>query len=184
MQPGSGRDLVVFEALCEWPSGTQTEQRVHPTSNLKLIYSWSYLLWKELSQPLSTPGGYPRCTFNPVNTQPDVTCCRTRELRLTSFKSTNFSTNHPVKLKNGGGKKGNIYLKGTSDFLIPGKSSTAKGTRGNLLKFHLSALTILLHGDAAKLFRPLQSLMLRTPTPFPQCWIFNTLWTCKPMIPK
>lgn len=178
MQPRSGRDLVVFEAQCEWPSGTQTEQRVHPTSNLKLIYSWSYLLWKELSQPLSTPGGYPRCTFNPVNTQPDVTCSRTHELRLTSLKSTNFSTNHPVKL--GGWGWGEIY----TDFLIPGKSSTAKGTRGNLLEFHLSALTILLHGDAAKLFRPFQSLMLRTPTPFPQCRIFNTLWTYKPMIPK
>lgn len=54
-----------------------------------------------------------------------------------------------------------------SDFLVPGKGSTARVTRGNLQKFHLSALTILLHGDAAKLFQPLQSLMPRTPTPFP-----------------
>ena len=46
-----------FDPQCEWPSGARTRQRVQPVSNPQLIYSWSYLPLKELTELLSTPGG-------------------------------------------------------------------------------------------------------------------------------
>lgn len=138
---------------------TQTEQRVLPTSNLKLIYSWCYLLLKELTEAQSTPGGFPRCAFNAVNIHLNLGA-------VTSNKSTILVANYSV----------NLEIRNTTNitpelkiwFSCPCcKSSTARSTRGNLHKFHLSALTVLLHEDAAKLFQPLQSLMPHTPTPFP-----------------
>lgn len=191
-----------FDPQCEWPSGARTRQRVQPVSNPQLIYSWSYLPLKELTELLSTPGGRRRKRLPQmyIKLHTHTIWCHLF-LRLYAVISLNSPTwqksarciGRKLEIKKGSkrrksrcrkeeGKK--KKKKNWSNFTSLTRTAHGKRYQGKSREVPLILCKCIIAWRCCKVIPNVTIPAPQTSSPFPSAGYFNAVWTCRQMIPK